>query len=135
MNSVILMVIYNTLFLNRINGSLELYDPNKQQKIKLTLFKPWVYFPFSKISFLTHIRVINAFQTSETEFESTPDTLLIINPDILINARTISSAQTCPRQSFLQFIKGESTPVRGPWTLRPERSGYKRTAISPGRQL
>ncbi|MHA1443342.1 MAG: AAA domain-containing protein [Candidatus Hodarchaeales archaeon] len=117
MNSVILMVIYNTLFLNRINGSLELYDPNKQQKIKLTLFKPWVYFPFSKISFLTHIRVINAFQTSETEFESTPDTLLIINPDILINARTISSAQTCPRQSFLQFIKGESKPnlpmVRG----------------------
>jgi len=105
------MVISNTLFLNRINGSLELYDPSKQQKIKLTLFKPWVYFPFSKISYLTHIRVIDAFQTSETEFETTPDTLIIINPDILINARTISSAQTCPRQSFLQFIKGESKPT------------------------
>ncbi|MCK4848155.1 MAG: AAA family ATPase, partial [Candidatus Heimdallarchaeota archaeon] len=105
------MVMLNTLFLNRINGSLELYDPIKEQKIKLTLFKPWVYFPFSKISYLTHIRVIDAFQTSETEFETTPDTLIIINPDILVYARTISSAQTCPRQSFLQFIKGESKPT------------------------
>ena len=102
------MTVFNTLYLKRNNGSLELYDPNKQQTIKLTLFKPWIYVPFSKISYLTHIRIIDAFKTSETEFETTPDTLIIINPDILINARTISSAQTCPRQSFLQFIQGES---------------------------
>jgi DNA replication ATP-dependent helicase Dna2 len=111
MNSVILMAIYNMLFLNRINGSIELYDPNRQLNIRLTLFKPWIYFPFSKISYLTHIRVIDAFETSETEFETTPDTLIIINPDILINARTVASAQTCPRQSFLQFIKGDSKPT------------------------
>ena len=87
------MVMFNTLYLSRNTGSLELYDPNKQQTIKLTLFKPWICFSFSKISFLTHVRVIDAFKTLETEFETTPDTLIIINPNILINARTMQIAK------------------------------------------
>ena len=104
------MEILNTLFISRNNGELELYDPNNQNQLKISLSKPWVYFPFSKVSYLTHIRIIDPFQISQSEYETTPDTLIIINPDILISARMIASAQTCPRQSYLQFIQGESKP-------------------------
>jgi DNA replication ATP-dependent helicase Dna2 len=105
------MIILNALFLNRINGELELYNPQNRNQFKLGLIKPWIYFPFSKISYLTHLRIINPFQLSKEEYETTPDTLIVINPDILISARMIANAQICPRQSYLMFIQGESKPT------------------------
>lgn len=101
------MKVTNSLLLKRKNGHLIIYDPKKQQKIQVALHKPWVYFPFSKVSYLTPIRVINPFIITETEFETTPDTLILLNPDILVNARRITTASICPRRAFIEFITGE----------------------------
>ena len=101
----------NCLFLNRRNGILELYDNQKQQRFVLRLNKPWLYFPFSKLSYLTHFRIIDPFQLEEGEYETTPDTLIIIDPNILVNSRTIASAHVCPRQSYLLYIRGETKPT------------------------
>ncbi|MHA1992907.1 MAG: AAA domain-containing protein [Candidatus Hodarchaeales archaeon] len=104
------MAILNALFLNRKNGTLELYDNQDQQLLVLRLNQPWLYFPFSKLNYLTHIRIINPFYLEEGEYETTPDTLIIIDPNILVNSRAIASAHVCPRQSYLQYIRGDSKP-------------------------
>ncbi len=102
------MKVTNGLLLERINGSLMVYEPKNQRKIKISLHKPWTYFPFSKVNYLTPIRIINPFLVTETEYETTPDTLILLNPDILINSRTIADASACPRRVFLDFITGEA---------------------------
>ncbi len=102
------MKVTNGLLLERINGSLIVYEPKKQRKIQINLHKPWTYFPFSKVNYMTPIRIINPFYISETEYETTPDTLILLNPDILINSRTIASASECPRRVFLEYITGEA---------------------------
>jgi DNA replication ATP-dependent helicase Dna2 len=102
------MKVTNSLFLNRENGSLILYHLKEQKKIGLKLNKPWIYFPFSKTRYLTPIRIINPFYIDENEYETTPDTLIILNPDILINSRTIASASDCARRVFIDYILGES---------------------------
>lgn len=102
------MKVTNALFLERNNGSLFIYHVENQKKIQLNLNKPWVYFPFSKISYLTPIRIINPFFIEEDEYETTPDTLIILNPNILINSRVIASASDCTRRMFIEFIMGES---------------------------
>ncbi|UCE15060.1 MAG: AAA family ATPase [Candidatus Heimdallarchaeota archaeon] len=102
------MKVTNCLLLRREDGLLIIYDPKKQQKIQLTLHKPWVHFPFSKVSYLTPIRVINPFIITENEFETTPDTLILLNPNILVNARRIATASACPRRAFIEFITGET---------------------------
>ncbi len=105
------MAILNTLFLNRKNGTIELFDNHAQQALILRLNKPWIYVPFSKLAYLTQIRIIDPFYIEEGEYETTPDTLIIINPNILVNSRAIASAHVCPRQSYLQFIRGETKPT------------------------
>ncbi|MFX1285794.1 MAG: AAA domain-containing protein [Promethearchaeota archaeon] len=102
------MKVTNGLLLDCENGQLIIYDPLRQEKIQLRLHKPWNYFPFSKVSYLTPIRLINPFFVEENDYETTPDTLILLNPDILINARTIASASSCPRRAFLEFITGEA---------------------------
>ena len=102
------MKVTNGLLLERINDFLMVYEPKQQKKIQVNLHKPWNYFPFSEVNYLTPIRIINSFYISEKEYETTPDTLILLNPDILINSRTIAEASACPRRVFLEFITGES---------------------------
>lgn len=104
------MKVTNGLFLEYENGILFTYDPKRQQKIQLTLYKPWNYFHFNKVNYLTPIRLINPFSVDEMlhDYETTPDTLILLNPDIIINSRAIASASACPRRAFLEFITGES---------------------------
>jgi len=102
------MKVINGLLLTRDEGSLIFYHPKGQKKIKLNLNKPWVYFPFSKAGYLTPIRIISSFHVDENEIETTPDTLIILNPDILINSRGIASASDCARRAFIDYIMGES---------------------------
>ncbi|MHA2245539.1 MAG: AAA domain-containing protein [Candidatus Hodarchaeales archaeon] len=104
------MKVTNGLFLEYENGMLLIYDPKQQKNIQLTLYKPWNYFPFNKVNYLTPIRLINLFPIDEMlhDYETTPDTLILLNPDIIINSRAIASASACPRRAFLEFITGES---------------------------
>ncbi|MHA2203591.1 MAG: AAA domain-containing protein, partial [Candidatus Hodarchaeales archaeon] len=104
------MKVTNGLFLDVENNEIIIYDPKRQQKIQLALHKPWHYFPFNKVNYLTPIRIINPFLVDNNEYETTPDTLLLLNPDILINSRVIASASACSRRAFIEFITGESKP-------------------------
>ncbi|MFX0084782.1 MAG: AAA domain-containing protein [Candidatus Hodarchaeota archaeon] len=103
------MKVMNTLFLNHENGSLILYHLIEHKKIKLYLNKPWNNFPFSKTGYLTSFRIINPYFVEENEYETTPDTLIILNPDVLITSRTIASASDCICRIFVDYILGEST--------------------------
>ncbi|MFW9854612.1 MAG: AAA domain-containing protein [Candidatus Thorarchaeota archaeon] len=104
------MKIINTVFLERNNGDLKLFDLQNQITIQLTLFRPWVFFPFSSVEYYTPIRVINPFLVDEVEnvYETTPDTLILLNPDVLINSRAITSAGSCPRRAYIDHILGET---------------------------
>ena len=104
------MKLINGLFLESGDKKLLIYDPKSQQKVHLTLHKPWLYFPFREVNYLTPIRIFNPFQVENDEYETTPDTLILLNPDILINSRAIANASACPRRAFLQFLTGESKP-------------------------
>lgn len=104
------MKIVNTVFLERHDGVLTLFDLQNQEKIELTLYEPWVYFPFSNVEYYTLIRLINPFLVDESanEYETTPDTLILLNPDVLINSRAITSAGSCPRRAYIDHIIGET---------------------------
>jgi DNA replication ATP-dependent helicase Dna2 len=104
------MKIINTVFLERNNGDLKLFDLQNQETIHLTLYRPWVYFPFSSVEYYTPIRLINPFMVDEAvnEYETTPDTLILINPDVLINSRAITSAGSCPRRAYIDHVLGET---------------------------
>ncbi len=102
------MKVTNTLFLNCENGSLILYHLKEHKKIKLYLNKPWNNFPFLKTGYLTPIRIINPYFIEENEYETTPDTLIILNPDILMTSRIIASASDCISRIFVEYILGES---------------------------
>jgi DNA replication ATP-dependent helicase Dna2 len=102
------MKVTNGLFLESGENHLLIYDPKRQRKVRLTLHKPWIYFPFKEVNYLTPIRIFNPFQIDNDEYETIPDTLILINPDILINSQVIANASACPRRAFLQFLTGES---------------------------
>ena len=80
------MKVTNGLFWESKENQILIYDPKSQQKVHLTLHKPWFYFPFREVNSLTPIRIINPFQIDNGEYETTPDTLILLNPDILINS-------------------------------------------------
>ncbi|MFX1504976.1 MAG: AAA domain-containing protein [Promethearchaeota archaeon] len=104
------MKVTNGLFLESGENQILIYDPKRQRKIHLTLHKPWFFFPFREVNYLTPIRIFNPFYIDNDEYETIPDTLILLDPDILINSRVITSASACPRQAFLQFLTGESKP-------------------------
>ncbi|MHA2224387.1 MAG: AAA domain-containing protein [Candidatus Hodarchaeales archaeon] len=103
------MKVIEGLFIEREKDNITIYETkNVQQSLQLTLHIPWVYFPFSKVKYLTPIRIINPFYISKSEYETIPDTLILLNPDILINSRTITSASECARKVYLEYVFGES---------------------------
>ncbi|MFX0124213.1 MAG: AAA domain-containing protein [Candidatus Hodarchaeota archaeon] len=106
------MKLTNGLFVEGKNNEILIYDPKRQQKVQITLHKPWNYFPFNIVNYLTPIRAINLFFIDNSKYETTPDTLILINPDILISSRVIAGASVCPRRTFIEFITGESKPNR-----------------------
>ncbi len=99
------------LFLERKGNRISLCVPQKNETIELELHNPWKYFPFSKVTYLTPLRIVEAYYLGEYQYDCTPDTLIILNPDFLVNAHAITSAASCVYRAFTENVIGEQKPT------------------------
>lgn len=83
---------------------------SSSRTITIELTAPWDTLPWNKLDFLTPILIKNLSKISDKEYETTPDSLIIINPDIMIGTRIIQSTQ-CPRQCYINLVVGEQMPT------------------------